>query len=70
MRVVKLKKGYRITCSDTEMDLMRFLLAQGQQEMANDDSWPEDRVERRIYTSERWQLNAGPLVTDDDRRDA
>lgn len=68
MRVVRLKKGYRITCSDLEMALLQELVRQGQQEMISDDSWPEGVAERRIYTSARWENNEGPLVTDEDRR--
>ena len=53
MEVTKLKKGYRINLSDTEMHLLRIINTEGLQayvEMHCEDSTGLDPAEKRILT--------------------
>lgn len=53
MKVTKLKKGYRINLSDTEMSLLRHINDEGIQgyyEMQSNDQTGLDSAEKRILT--------------------
>lgn len=53
MKVTKLKKGYRINLSDTEMTLLRTFSAEGLTayiEMHGEDSTGLDPAEKRVLT--------------------
>ena len=66
MKVIRRRRGWRVSLSDPEMGLLKKVVALGLLDMEH----PESREvlslwERRFMASERW---ADPLATDEDRR--
>lgn len=74
MIVSRLKRGWRIHLSDSEMELIRLALHQGM--LTLQETNPDDHLirsmppqVRRVLHSDRWsRVPGGPLVLDVDRR--
>lgn len=69
MRVVRLRRGYRVNVTDNEYELMRAALNHGLKAMEafRLDERLGYKVHKVLY-SQRWEMPGGPLFVDDDRR--
>lgn len=75
MRVVRMRRGWRMNCTDMEMELLRRMVRRGLEVFDAEDfaalSYKERKVLRRTdphRRERRWELPDGPLVMDEDRR--
>lgn len=69
MKVVRLRRGWRVNCTDNEFELLRAVLAVGRG--ALDANWIEALPYkiRKVILEERW-VSREPLQPDEDRRRA
>ena len=60
MKVVKLKRGYRIGLSDTEMALLRYLVMHGEADFEADSGMYDSlsTAEKRVYNKQSINLQA------------
>jgi hypothetical protein len=69
MKIVRLKSGYRISCSDHEMSLLRHMMNLAGADMeAECQQATLSPGEKRVFHSPRFRSIAGPLTVDEDRR--
>ena len=70
MKITRLKKGYRIACSDAEFATLRMLVQQGVEECSNlgADSLREDYP--LLETCPKFDSGRSALTIDEDRRAA
>lgn len=77
MKVVRLRRGWRVSCTDLEMELMREALRRGIEALNADDYAALPYKVRKVLRGKdpesgtrRWTLPGGPLELDEDRRTA
>jgi hypothetical protein len=71
MKVVRLRRGWRVSCTDLEMELMREALRRGLEALNADDYAALPYKVRKVFrATRRWTLPEGPLAIDEDRRAA
>jgi hypothetical protein len=72
MRVVRMRRGWRLQLTDNEMEMLQKAVLRGLVAFRREgvrERLPY-KVRKVLSSSDRWELPHGPLVVDEDRRPA
>lgn len=70
MKVVRLRRGWKVSLTDNEMELLRATVQRGLNTFETYAVEAMPHKIRKVFMDQRWDLPHGPLTADEDRRPA
>ena len=70
MKVVRMRRGWRLHLTDNEMQMLREAVNRGLGVLNDDQTRALPYKVRKVLHSNRWSMPHGPLIPDEDRRPA